>query len=64
MGHNKLRKALKETGIPDLLTCLLRTLYAGQEATVRTLSGTSDWLRKEYDKAIVTVFNFYAEHIM
>ena len=44
MGHNKLRKILKEMGIPDHLTCLLRNLYAGQEATVRTGHGTTDWL--------------------
>ena len=43
--HNKLHKILKETGIPDLLTCLLRNLYAGQEATVRTGHGTMDWFK-------------------
>ena len=42
VGHNKLWKILKEMGIPDLLTCLLRNLYAGQEATVRTGHGTTD----------------------
>ena len=41
--HNKLWKILKEMGIPDHLTCLLRNLYAGQEATVRTGCGTTDW---------------------
>ena len=41
--HNKLWKILKEMGIPDHLTCLLRNLYAGQEATVRTGHGTTDW---------------------
>ena len=43
MDHNKLWKILKEMGIPDHLTCLLRNLYAGQEATVRTGHGTMDW---------------------
>ena len=42
VDHNKLRKALREVGIPDHLTCLLRNLYEGQEATVRTLYGTTD----------------------
>ena len=43
--HNKLWKILKEMGIPDHLTCLLRNLYAGQEATVRTGHGTTDWFQ-------------------
>ena len=43
--HNKLWKILKEMGIPEHLTCLLRNLYAGQEATVRTGHGTTDWLQ-------------------
>ena len=43
VDHNKLWKILKEMGIPDHLTCLLRHLYAGQEATVRTGHGTTDW---------------------
>ena len=43
MDHNKLWKILKEMGIPDHLTCLLRNLYAGQEATVKTGHGTTDW---------------------
>ena len=47
VNHNKLWKALKEMGIPDHLTCLLRNLYAGQEATVRTQYGTTDWLKIE-----------------
>ena len=47
VDHNKLWKALKEMGIPDHLTCLLRNLYAGQEATVRTLYGTTDWFKIE-----------------
>ena len=54
VDHNKLWKTLKEMGIPDLLTCLLRDLYMGQEATVRTRHGTTDWLQigKEYIKAV------------
>ena len=47
VDHNNLWKTLKEMGIPDCLTCLLRNLYAGQEATVRTLNGTTDWFRIE-----------------
>ena len=45
VGHNKLWKILKEMGIPDHLPCLMRNLYAGQEATVRTGHGTTDWFR-------------------
>ena len=45
VDHNKLRKILKEVGIPDHLTCFLRNLYAGQEARVRTGHGTSDWFQ-------------------
>ena len=45
MGHNKLWKILKEKGTPDHLTCLLRNLYAGQEATVRARHGTTDWFQ-------------------
>ena len=45
VDHNKLWEILKEMGIPDHLTCLLRNLYAGQEATVRTGHGTTDWLQ-------------------
>ena len=45
VDHNKLWKILKEMGIPDHLICLLRNLYAGQEATVRTGHGTTDWLQ-------------------
>ena len=54
MNHNKLWKILKEMGIPDHLTCLLWNLYAGQEATVRTRHGTTDWSKfgKEYVKAV------------
>ena len=47
MDHDKLWEALREMGIPDHLTCLLRNLYAGHEATVRTLYGTTDWFRIE-----------------
>ena len=46
MDHNKLWKILKEMGIPDRLTCLLRNLYTGQEATVRTGYGTTDWFQR------------------
>ena len=54
VDHNKLWKILRETGIPNHLTCLLRNLYAGQEATVRTGHGTSYWFQigKEYVKAV------------
>ena len=54
VDHNKLWNILKEMGIPDCLTYLLRILYAGQEATVRTGHGTSDWFQigKEYVKAV------------
>ena len=54
VDHNKLWKILKEMGIPDHLTCLLRNVYAGQEATVRTGHGTTDWFQigKEYIKAV------------
>ena len=54
VDHNKLWKILKELGIPDHLTCLLRNLHACQEATVRTGHGTTDWfkLTKEYIKAV------------
>ena len=53
-------KILKEMGLPDHLTCLLRNLYAGQEATVRTGHGTTDWFQigKQYVKVV------YAEYIM
>ena len=53
VDHDKLWKILKEMGIPDHLTCLLRNLYAGQEATVRTGHGTTDWFQeKEYVKGV------------
>ena len=69
MDHNKLRKILQEIGIPDHLTCLLRNLYAGQEATVRTGHGTIDWF--QIGKGVcqgcilsLCLFNFYSEYIM
>ena len=67
--HNKLWKILKEMGIPDHLTCLLRNLYAGQEATVRTGRGTTDWfqIRKGVCQSYILspgLFNLYAEYIM
>ena len=54
VGHSKLCKILQEMGIPDHLTCLLRNLYAGQEATFRTGHGPTDWFQigKEYVKAV------------
>jgi len=67
VGHNKLWKILKDVGIPDHLTCLLRNLYAGQEATVRTGHGTTDWFQigKHQDCIFsLCLFNLYAEYIM
>ena len=68
MDHNKLWKILKEIGIPDHLTSILRNLYAGQEATVRTGHGTTDWFQigKEVHQGCMPpcLFNFYAEYIM
>ena len=69
VGHNKLWKILQEMGIPDHLTCLLRNLYAGQEATVRTGHGTTDWfqIRKGVHQGCILspcLFNLYAEYIM
>ena len=69
VDHNKLWKILKEMGIPDHLTCLLRNLYAGQEATVRTGHGTTDWFQigKRVRQGCILspcLFNFYAEYIM
>ena len=53
VDHNKLQKILEEMGIPDHLTCLLRNLYAGQEATVRTGHGITDWFQTgDYVKAV------------
>ena len=67
--HNKLWKILQEMGIPDQLTCLLRNLYAGQEATVRTGHGTMDWFQvgKGVSQGWILspwLFNLYAENIM
>ena len=69
VDHNKLWKILQEMGIPDHLTCLLRNLYAGQEATVRTGHGTTDWfqIRKGVHQGCILspcLFNFCAEYIM
>ena len=69
VDHNKLWKILKEIGIPDHLTCLLRNLYAGQEATVRTAHGTIDWFQigKGVRQGCILspcLFNLYAEYIM
>ena len=69
VDHNKLWKILQEMGIPDHLTCLLRNLYAGQEATVRTGHGPTDWLQIEKrvrQGCILSpcLFNLYAEYIM
>ena len=69
MDHNKLSKILKEMRIPDHLTCLLRNLYGGQEATIRTGHGTTDWF--QIGKGVLQgcilspcLLNVYAEYIM
>ena len=69
VDHNKLWKILREMGMPDHLTCLLRNLYAGQEATVRTGHGTTDWF--QIGRGVCQgctlspcLFNLYAEYIM
>ena len=69
VDHNKLWKILKEMGVPDHLTCLSRNLYAGQEATVRTGHGTTDWFQigKGVRQGCILsscLFNLYAEYIM
>ena len=69
VDHNKLWKILKEMGIPDKFTCLLRDLYAGQEATVRIGHGATDWfqIRKEIHQGYILspcLFNLYAEYII
>ena len=69
VDHNKLQKILQEMGIPDPLTCLLRNLYAGQEATVRTGHGTTDWFqigKGVHQGCILSscLFSLYAEYIM
>ena len=68
VDHDKLRKILQEIGIPDHLTCFLRNLYAGQEATVRTRHGTTDWFqigKGVHQGCILSpcLFNLYAEYI-
>ena len=69
VDHNKLWKILQEMGIPDHLTCFLRNLYVGQEATVRTVHGTTDWfqLGKGVRQGCILspcLFNLYVEYIM
>ena len=69
VDYNKLWKILKEMGIPEHLTCLLRNLYAGQEATVRTGHGTTDWFQigkgvRQGCTLSPCLFNLYAEYIM
>ena len=69
VDHKKLWKILQEMGIPDHLTCLVRNLYAGQEATVRTGHGTTDWVQigKGIHQGCMLspcLFNLYAEYIM
>ena len=69
VNHSKLWKILQEMGIPDHLTCLLRNLYAGQEPTVRTGHGTTDWfqIKKGICQGCISspcLFNLYAEYIM
>ena len=69
VDHKKLWKILKEMGIPDHLTCLLRNLYAGQEATVRTGHGTMDWFQigKGVHQGYILspyLLNLHVEHIM
>ena len=69
VDHNNLWKILKEMGTPDHLTCLLRNLYAGQEATVRTRHGIMDWLKigkgiRQGRILLPCLLNLYAEYIM
>ena len=69
VDHNKLRKILREMGIPDHLSCFLRNLYAGQEAAVRTGHGATDWFQigKGVHQGCIfstCLFNFYAEYIV
>ena len=68
VDHDKLWKALREMGTPDHLTCLLRNLHAGQEVTVRTLCGATDWfkIKKGVQQGCLLspcLFNLYTEHI-
>ena len=69
VDHNKLWNILKEMGIPDHLTCLLRNLYVCQEATLRTIHGSMDWFKiwKEVHQGCILspcLFNLYGEYIM
>ena len=69
VDHHKLWKIIKEIGMPDHLTCLLRNLYAGQKATVRTGHGTTYWFQREngmHQGCILSpcLFNLYAEYVM
>ena len=69
MDHSKLSKILKKMEIPDLLTCFLRNLYSGQEATVRTGHGETDWFQigKGVRQGCILspcLFSFYTEYIM
>ena len=69
VDHNKLWKILQEMGIPDHLTCLLRNLYSGKEATIKTVHGTTDWfqIRKGVCQGCLLspcLINLYAEYIM
>ena len=68
VDHNKLWKILKEMGIPEHLTCILRNLYASRKATVRTGHGTTDWfqIRRVHQGCILSpcLFNFYGVYIM
>ena len=69
VDHNKLWNSFKDLGIPDHLTCLLRNLYAGQEATLKTRHGTMDWIQigKGVCQGCILspcLFNLYAEYIM
>ena len=68
VDHNKLWKILKEMGLPDYFTCLLRNLYSGQEAIVRTRHGTMNWFKigkgvRERCILLSCLFNLYAEYI-
>ena len=69
VDHEKMWKVLREMGIPDHLTCLLRNQYVGQEATVRTLYGTTDWFKIEkgvQQGCLLSpcLFNLHTEHIL
>ena len=69
VDHNKLWEILKEMGVPDQFTCLLRNLYVGQEATVKTTHGTTDWFQigkgvRHGSILSPGLFNLYAEYII